>query len=355
MNLYFDIILDALRTTILISGMVVVMMLMIESLNIGSKGRWAAALRRTRTGQVVVSAILGCIPGCMGGFASVSLYNNRMISFGALVAMLIATSGDEAFIMLGLFPKTALMLTAALLVIAVVVGLLVDAFKVGRTKEMLVEDADEIHAEDLDHEHHHGRTFGWKRILMFACVAIYLLSLALGFLEHEHEGAEEVHYAGFNLLSEDWMNIMFAVLGIVLLAVLLFGADHIVEEHLWRRIFIKHLPPIFGWTFGILLLLGICSQFVDIAAWTSANVPLMILFATLIGIIPESGPHLVFITLFASGAIPFPVLLASCISQDGHAALPLFAESKSAFLKAKAINCVVALVAGFACWFLALG
>ena len=77
---------------------------------------------------------------------------------------------------------------------------------------------------------------------------------------------------------------------------------------------------------------------------------LMILFAILIGIIPESGPHMLFVTLFATGVVPFSVLLASSISQDGHASLPLLAESKSSFLKAKIINVIVAAIVGYGCY-----
>ncbi len=73
----------------------------------------------------------------------------------------------------------------------------------------------------------------------------------------------------------------------------------------------------------------------------------MILLATAIGIIPESGPHLIFVTLYAAGVVPLPVLLASCISQDGHASIQLLAESRRSFLLAKAINCAVALLVGF--------
>ena len=71
------------------------------------------------------------------------------------------------------------------------------------------------------------------------------------------------------------------------------------------------------------------------------------LMAILIGLIPESGPHLIFITLYASGLIPFSVLLASSISQDGHASLPLLAESKKSFLYAKIVNCAVAAIVGY--------
>ena len=155
-----------------------------------------------------------------------------------------------------------------------------------------------------------------------------------------------------DLLSEDWMNVLFAGLSVIVLFVLLFASDHFVEDHLWNHIVKKHLPTIFAWTFGVLLVLGISLQFVDIERWISDNVAVMILLATLIGIIPESGPHMIFVTLFAAGVVPFPVLLASSISQDGHASIPLLAESKKSFLWAKIINCAVALLAGYGAMFL---
>ena len=144
------------------------------------------------------------------------------------------------------------------------------------------------------------------------------------------------------------MNVLFAGLSIYVLVVLLFASDHFVEDHLWNHIIRRHLLTIFLWTAGVLLVVGIGLQYVSIDKWISSNTALMIILATLIGIIPESGPHMIFVTLFAAGAIPFPVLLASSISQDGHASIPLLAESKKSFLLAKIINCSVALIAGFA-------
>ena len=74
------------------------------------------------------------------------------------------------------------------------------------------------------------------------------------------------------------------------------------------------------------------------------------ILAVLIGIIPESGPHLVFVTLCAQGIIPFYILLVNSIVQDGHTALPLLAESKGAFLKAKVINMAIGLAVGLLFW-----
>ena len=378
--------------------------MMIESLNIESRGMLFKGLRRTKVGQVVVAALLGSVPGCMGGFATVSLYTHRMFSFGALVAMMIASSGDEAFVMLAMIPEQALVIFAVLFVVAVVVGVIVDQFydrkhmahcEKHNHEECGMDDGCEtgymVHecAEEDEHAEHKKditkRHFSWKRISMFVGLALFIAALATGNLGHEHhhgeahnhnsemlqheghfheghvhEGHEghmheehdhEAHDAEttfhIDLLSEDWMNVLFAGLSVIMLFVLLFASDHFVDEHLWNHIVKKHLPVIFAWTFGVLLVLGVALQYIDIEHWISDNTVLMILLATALGIIPESGPHLIFVTLYAAGVIPIPVLLASCISQDGHASIPLLAESKKSFAWAKLLNCVVALLVGF--------
>ena len=392
MHLFIDI----LRNSVLITGLVVVMMMMIESLNIESRGMVFKGLRRTKFGQVIVAALLGSVPGCMGGFATVSLYTHRMFSFGALVAMMIASSGDEAFVMLAMIPEQALIIFAILFVLAVFVGVITDRIhdrlharhchKESHEEcgaESVCDEGYVVHEIDGGHEHHGNtekehskRHFGWRRIVMFVGLAVFIAALATGRLGHDHgahgkcdhavhahEGHqhetcvhadhdhEECGHAAeatfhVDLLSEDWMNVLFAGLSVVMLLVLIFGSDHFVEGHLWNHIVKKHLPVIFAWTFGVLLVLGITLQYVDITSWISDNTVLMILLATLIGIIPESGPHMIFVTLFAAGVVPLPVLLASSISQDGHASIPLLAESRRSFLWAKIINCGVAIAAG---------
>jgi len=359
----FHILFEALLNSILVTGLVVVMMMMIESLNIESRGGLLSSLRKSKIGQVVFATLLGSVPGCMGGFAVVSLYTHGLMSFGALVAMMIASAGDESFVMLAMFPKEALWILIATFGLAVVVGIIVDlVYKKPLpshcNEHFEVHEADMCehkhdhkcegeHEHEHGHGHRHGRHFTWKRALMFLGVAVFVVALATGHLEHEHgEEIEPAVTGSINLLSEDWMNIMFAALSVLILGVLIFASDHFVEEHLWHHVVVKHLPTIFAWTFGVLAALGLVMHFWDISTWISDNTVLMILLAAAIGIIPESGPHLVFVTLYASGVIPFPVLLASCIAQDGHAGLPLLAESKMSFAFAKLINCVLAMIVG---------
>ena len=182
-DLLLHIVADSIRTAVLVSGMVTVMMMLIEVFNLRSDGRLLRKLRSHRVGQVLLSALLGSVPGCMGGFASVSLYNHGMFSFGALVAMMIASSGDEAFIMLAMFPDKAVWIFLITFLIAVAVGLLVDMFhhRYDGCHSM------EVHEEDREngHEHHDTRRFSWKRILLLLGVALFIAALLMGRLEHD--------------------------------------------------------------------------------------------------------------------------------------------------------------------------
>lgn len=376
-----EILLDAIRSAVLVSGLVVVMMMIIESLNIDSHGRLLGKLKGSRPAQIVVSGLLGLVPGCIGGFASVSLYTHGIIGFGALVAMMIASSGDEAFVMIATMPDKAWWIFLILFCIAVCCGFIVDKLYRKSAPRSVCERSFEVHDEDGKSKHSHAdsRHLGWKRVVMFLGVAAFITALLAGWLEcgsHEHEAGhgESVvacggcgchehsaeHGAGhgesavvsgegfeLNLLSEEWMYWLFGALSLIVLIVLVTGSDHFVEEHLWQHIIKEHLASIFLWTFGVLVLVGAGLHYLDIGNWISSNTALMILLATLVGIIPESGPHMVFVTLYASGIIPLPVLLASCISQDGHSSLPLLAESKKDFLLAKGINCLIALATGY--------
>lgn len=353
--------LDILRNSILITGLVIVMMMLIEALDLESRGSFFGGLKKSRPGQVVLSSLLGLIPGCIGGFAAVSLYTGGILSFGALTAMMVASCGDEAFMIIAMTPEKALPLFALLLAIAIISGLAVDTvfskLKIKdfrRTRPKAERPAGHTcgHHRTATGNTGRERTLSLKRILIFAGVVIFIAALVSGILDHGHAPASGTGTA-IDFLGEKWMQYLFAALGAVVLVFLVFAPDHFVDEHLWHHIVKKHLPVIFCWTAGILLLVELGLRQMDISSWISGNTGLMILLAAAIGLIPESGPHLIFVTLYASGIVPFPVLLASCISQDGHSSLPLLAESKKSFAIAKLLNFAVALAAGYASMLLA--
>ena len=365
MHEFLHLFLDVLRNSVLITGLVIIMMLMIEYVNIHSHGKWFTKLRKNRFGQVVLGAGLGIIPGCMGGFAAVTMYSHKLLSFGALIAMMIASSGDEAFVMLAMIPKEALLLMAILFVVSVLVGWLIDRFA-KPSKQGKHEGCDEgyqLHEEDQHETHPHEKATlrnlkhaSAERIALLLGVILFIVALAFGMLEHEHEHEESVEaiHTHLNIFYEYWMNLIFAIVSLFVVWFIATAPEHVVKEHLWEHIIRKHFLSIFLWTFGALLIIQVGLHYFDIETLISNNIPWMILLAVLVGIIPESGPHLLFVTLFATGTVPFSVLLASSISQDGHASLPLLAESKRSFLKAKVVNVLVAAVFGYLCYFIGL-
>lgn len=362
MHDFLDLFLDVLRNSFLITGLVIIMMLMIEFINIHSEGRWFSRLRQHRFGQVLLGAGLGIIPGCMGGFAIVSMYSHKLISFGALIAMMIASSGDEAFVMLAMIPKQALILCAVLFVIAILVGWIIDLISKKQIQDpSCCEDGFKLHKE----EHHHGTVHekaslknlkhaSAERIALLLGVVIFIIALAFGLLEHEHEHEHEAveTLSHVNVFDEYWLNLFFAIVSLIVVWFIATVNEHVVKEHLWEHVIRKHFLSIFLWTFGALLVIELGLHYLDMESWINSNILWMILLAVLVGIIPESGPHMLFVTLFATGMVPFSVLLASSISQDGHASLPLLAESKRSFLKAKLINTIVAAVFGYTCYFI---
>jgi hypothetical protein len=114
--------------SIMISGFVFIMMLVIEYINVQSKGIWQKHLTGNKWKQYIIAGILGAMPGCLGAFTIVALFSHRMVSFGALVATMIATSGDEAFIMFAMFPEKAIILTLIILGVGILAGYLTDQF-----------------------------------------------------------------------------------------------------------------------------------------------------------------------------------------------------------------------------------
>jgi hypothetical protein len=185
-----------------------------------------------------------------------------------------AVSGDEAFVMLAMFPRTAILLFALLFVLGIVTGWVTD---------ILVKKWNIKTCEDCEVQQFHPAQEGF------------------------------VHY----IKDHIW--------------------NHIVKRHLWRTML---------WTFGALLLVQIGVNYWHLENLTSEYTLLLLFAGALLGLIPESGPHLIFVTMFANGLIPFSVLFTSSFVQDGHGMLPMLAYSVRDSVTIKAFNIAFGLVVG---------
>ncbi len=261
-----------------IAILVFLMMIVIDFVDVKTRGYFGRLLKGGLWRQYSIASFLGVTPGCLGAYMNVTLYIHGFLTFGAVVAGMIATSGDEAFVMLARFPLQALMLFGILFVLAIPLGWLSDlaAKKMGITPQDC--ELHEIHKEEK--------------------------------------------------LS-----------------------GHYLKEHVWKHIVKRHIWRVFLWTFFALLLVNAGMEFWGLEGFVKEHMGLVLLLAVVVGIIPTSGPHLVFVMMFADGLIPFSVLLANSIAQDGHGMLPLLSYTVRDSILIKAFNLAAAfLVGGSAYW-----
>jgi len=74
---------------------------------------------------------------------------------------------------------------------------------------------------------------------------------------------------------------------------------------------------------------------------------IMLFTAALFDFIPDVGPQLIFVFMFANGLIPFSILLTFSMVQDGHGILPLLSYSIRDSLIIKIFNVAYGLITGF--------
>jgi hypothetical protein len=332
------VVVSILANTVMITGFVLVMMLLVEYLNVATRG--AVRQRLQKSGGRLPAVLIGTVPGCFGAFTNVTLYVHGAVSFGALAGSMIAATGDEAFVMLALFPRRALLLFAVLFVYGLAVAWLVDRlFGMRLFRQSNCASGLTVHDAEVESFHLFRlppAIFRWFRDRVLLAGGVLAFALAIG----------------FGIVASDeavWLRTIVVLLGFLLVGFVVVAPEHFVREHLVRHVVREHGPRIFLWTLGALALTEWSTRSgLGIETLIRDHTTLALLAAAVVGIIPESGPHLVFATLYASGVLPFSVLLTSSAVQDGHGMLPLLAESRVEFLRVKAINVLAGLALGFA-------
>ena len=330
-----------------ITAFVTMMMLAIEYLNVLTGGSWMQKLSAGRWSQYILGAFLGATPGCLGAFAMVNLYTHRRVSLGALVTTMIATSGDEAFLMLAMFPQTAVLIMIGLAVIGVIAGWMTDTVLSHKRSFKETDCGFHTHKEEQKRINTPGRSLReqWKhptavRGILTGAILIFIVFFVSSQIESLLQGHEHRH-AG-NMWEPATLMILL-LLGLFIVATV---SDHFLDEHLWKHVLKAHVPQIFAWVLGALTVIALLEQFIEVETLIRDNLWLVMLLAVGVGLIPSSGPHMIFVTLFASGALPLSVLVASSAVQDGHGMVPLLAHSKRDFFAIKLVNVIFGFTIG---------
>lgn len=336
-----EIIIPTLKHTLMITAFVLFMMVVIEYVNVQTRNIWASRMRQSPFMQIILAALLGISPSCLGAFAVVSLYTHRMMGLAGLVTVMIATSGDEAFVMFAMFPGKALLLHAILFVVAVTAGWIVHLFT--KRKELRAVQGFVVHEQQSCRCFVKSliipqiKNISFERSILLLFTAIFTVLLILGKI-------------GTN--SWDWKRITFLTGSVFLLFVFFTVPEHFLKEHLYNHIIKKHLLRIFLWTWGTFIVIHLIQSNLSLSNILENNTFWILIISVIVGIIPESGPHLLFVTMFSQNLIPFSVLITNSIVQDGHGMLPLLAESQKDFVRVKIINMLVGLIVGLSLFLL---
>lgn len=342
-NMNTLLIIESLKHALMIAIFVFAMMVLVDYFNVLTKGGMNKAIKGGRFRQYTIASFLGSTPGCLGAFTNVSLYAHGLISFGAIVGGMIATSGDEAFVMLAMFPKQAIFLFLILFILGIVLAWVSDKIIVIFNIKTS-ESCEKLTFNERDNE---CKCFDIKSIEKITFIRALMILLLMGSIILIATGV-------LGTQTWDWKRITFTTLLSITLFIFATVPEHYLKDHIWKHIVKRHLLRVFLWSFFAILFVHVGLHHLDLESFVQSHMLWVLLIASLLAVIPESGPHFIFVMMFAQGLIPFSVLLASSIIQDGHGMLPMLSYSVKDSLLIKLFNFIFGLTIGGGLYLLGL-
>lgn len=383
-----------------VSAFVAITVLLFSYIQYKSDGRLVERLESNRRAQPVVGALMGLTPGCGGAIVMMPLYIRGSVSFGTVVATLIATAGDSAFVILALAPKAGLYAYGIGFVAAILSGYTVDTVGLGVDRvdqavsrlrlaatdggvaanggvphrSLSESDEDSPASPGVGSQVHHYEDAAGCEVESETHDSPLLKRLSEGVLAVWWIIAIGALFAGITYLARGAPDValvadvsfagaftVFGITGTVLSFYLYFvGRRYIGHGHIERgkdtfaslRETLTHAAMetsfVTVWVLAAYLLYSYSVTLfsLDIGAIAAAAGLLAPVAGAALGLIPGCGPQIVLATAYAEGSIPFSTLTANSISQDGDALFPLIAMDKKAAVIASIYTTVPALIAG---------
>ncbi|MQW77218.1 hypothetical protein GHK92_15195 [Nocardioides sp. dk4132] len=326
-------------------------------------GRLDELVVRYRRLAPLVAALLTMPPGCGGAILVVAAYARGAVSYGAVVAALVATMGDATWVLLAAEPLLTLQLKVLLLITGALSGYAIDALGIAPPRRERPRAVPAPLAPGVPGVAAAGLPVGSRLIarepaLHAIGVVPVLLWLALG------AGATVSVPVTFQLLhpSNLYLVLGLAGTGIAVLAFVRGGcrlADDDLREA--RPASMAHVLRHGGhevafvtvWVAAAYLAWSLLSH---TTGFDGSQLPVLglagVVVGALVGLVPGCAIQIVFTGLFLAGGMPLPTLVANMVSQDGDALLPLMALEHRAALLATVLTTIPALVVGSALFLL---
>lgn len=312
MEIFWDGLVDALKDTLFIMPILYLAYLLVSYFSHNNNEKYSKILHKTKKAGPVIGSLLGCIPQC--GFSSVmsQLYSKKLVTFGTLIAVFVATSDEAIPIMISkpeFIPKLLLMIGIKL-VYAIIVGYLIDGIikLFSRRKPKLSYEAPKVNDTIENHNHdEHGE----KHIENSADAIDDPIDEALA----EDNQCSHDHHCHHCHHSHEEKG----------------GHEHTHSHCCARNIFVDALihtaiisAYVLAATLIINLITGYCGSLDPLKSIFTSNPYIQILFASLIGLIPNCAASVFLVEMFMQGVIIFPALVAGLSAGAGVGLIVLF-------------------------------
>lgn len=384
-----DIILRSMRDAFLaVTVFVAAMVLLFSWLQYVTAGRFVDWIRSKTKLQPIIGALMGLTPGCGGAIVMMPLYARGYVSYGTVVATLIATLGDSAFVLIGGAIANPDLIGPVLLVhlisfiVGVVWGLGIDFMRItpssplGRFGPEIEEEIthiisdekydvrDELPREEPDGFSykivHQGYLIWWSVTLVGLVFAILLLYWGA----IDGGPSLDLDDGGLNLDPTSmggfisWVGLLGTLLSVAIFLGQrsIFGDD--TEASIGDKLdsfkettihaasetsFVTFWVLIAYFVFEFSMLFGGVDESNLVAYGAGVGA---IFVAALVGVIPGCGPQIIIMTSYVEGILGFPGLVSNAISQDGDALFPLLVRHRTASLWATFHTVLPAIITG---------
>tara|TARA_Y100000741_G_scaffold218062_1_gene166191 strand:- start:831 stop:2036 length:1206 start_codon:yes stop_codon:yes gene_type:complete len=384
----FEIIVVSMRDAFLaVTVFVAAMVLLFSWLQYITAGRFVDTIRENTRWQPVIGALMGITPGCGGAIVMMPMYARGYVTYGTVIATLIATLGDSAFVLIGaavtdssfIAPVIAVHLIS--LVIGICWGYLVDGMEITPSKplgkfgptfennslkplsESKNEDAKEVF-DDLGREEESG----WGYFLLHQGYTVWWIVTALGLIfavllllwsAQDADFTLEIDYNPLTLHGFiTWIGLIGTSLSIILYISQKNWIGDDTEASIGDKLYSMRETMIHSasetafvtfWVMSAYLIFEFSMLFsgmneADLVLYGDGIIA--VILAAVIGLIPGCGPQIIAITAYTKDIISFPALAANAISQDGDALFPLLVRHRAASLWATVHTTIPAIIVG---------
>ena len=298
-------------------------------------------LSKTQKFHVGIAAFLGAIPGCGGAIIVVTQYIQGRISFGSLVAVLTATMGDAAFLILAIEPTTGLLIFGIGIIVGSISGYIIDF--IHGINFMQSETKIKVEFEKINKTFVSNFNFFW----LFLFIPGFILGILVAF-QIEFSPA----YNSF---------LVFVASAGAILSIFMWSLNPLSDfqcstdksRGLLSRV-VDTTNFVTTWVISGFLVFEIFMYFtsLDLKIFFDLWLPFVPLVAILFGFLPGCGPQVVVATFYLNGYIPLSAELGNAISNDGDALFPAIALAPKAAILATLYSAIPALVVAYGYFYL---